>query len=163
MVVHTISLGAGVQSSTMALMAAAGEITPMPAAAIFADTQAESHNRRRSSGSASRQGNSPASAAVDGARLSKAEVEGAMKFTTGMCPKHFKRRNGRLMRRGQMDKQHLRYYRGSRKLVMVQSIVSYGVEAQHRFQEYMNLISDHMMSVSTLPESWKLRESWKTR
>lgn len=38
---HIISLGAGVQSSTMALMAAAGEITPMPACAIFADTQAE--------------------------------------------------------------------------------------------------------------------------
>lgn len=36
-----ISLGAGVQSSTMALMAAKGEITPMPDAAIFADTQAE--------------------------------------------------------------------------------------------------------------------------
>ena len=36
-----ISLGAGVQSSTMALMAAAGEIGPMPEAAIFADTQAE--------------------------------------------------------------------------------------------------------------------------
>ena len=38
---HIISLGAGVQSSTMALMAAAGEITPMPDCAIFADTQAE--------------------------------------------------------------------------------------------------------------------------
>jgi hypothetical protein len=38
---NIISLGAGVQSSTMALMAAAGEITPMPDAAIFADTQAE--------------------------------------------------------------------------------------------------------------------------
>jgi hypothetical protein len=38
---HIISLGAGVQSSTMALMAAAGEITPMPQCAIFADTQAE--------------------------------------------------------------------------------------------------------------------------
>lgn len=38
---HLLSLGAGVQSSTMALMAAAGEIVPMPAAAIFADTQAE--------------------------------------------------------------------------------------------------------------------------
>lgn len=38
---HIISLGAGVQSSTMALMAAAGEITPMPIAAIFADTQDE--------------------------------------------------------------------------------------------------------------------------
>lgn len=36
-----ISLGAGVQSSTMALMAAAGEIKPMPDAAIFADTHAE--------------------------------------------------------------------------------------------------------------------------
>jgi len=33
---HVISLGAGVQSSTMALMAAAGEITPMPDCAIFA-------------------------------------------------------------------------------------------------------------------------------
>lgn len=39
--IHLISLGAGVQSSTMALMAAHGEITPMPTAAIFADTQAE--------------------------------------------------------------------------------------------------------------------------
>lgn len=38
---HIISLGAGVQSSTMALMAARGEITPMPTAAIFADTKAE--------------------------------------------------------------------------------------------------------------------------
>lgn len=36
--IHIISLGAGVQSSTMSLMAACGEITPMPAAAIFADT-----------------------------------------------------------------------------------------------------------------------------
>lgn len=38
---NVISLGAGVQSSTMALMAAHGEITPMPDSAIFADTQAE--------------------------------------------------------------------------------------------------------------------------
>lgn len=35
---HIISLGAGVQSSTMALMAATGEITPMPTGAVFADT-----------------------------------------------------------------------------------------------------------------------------
>lgn len=33
-----ISLGAGVQSTTMALMAAHGELTPMPDCAIFADT-----------------------------------------------------------------------------------------------------------------------------
>lgn len=38
---NVISLGAGVQSSTMALMAAHGEITPMPDCAIFADTQDE--------------------------------------------------------------------------------------------------------------------------
>lgn len=38
---HFLSLGAGVQSSTLALMAAAGEIGPMPDAAIFADTQWE--------------------------------------------------------------------------------------------------------------------------
>jgi len=38
---HIISLGAGVQSSTMSLMAACGEITPMPDAAVFADTRAE--------------------------------------------------------------------------------------------------------------------------
>jgi hypothetical protein len=38
---NLISLGAGVQSSTMALMAAHGEIGPMPDAAIFADTQWE--------------------------------------------------------------------------------------------------------------------------
>ena len=38
---HIISLGAGVQSSVMALMAARGELEPMPDAAIFADTQFE--------------------------------------------------------------------------------------------------------------------------
>lgn len=38
---YIISLGAGVQSSTMALMAKYGEILPMPEAAIFADTQSE--------------------------------------------------------------------------------------------------------------------------
>lgn len=37
-VIRVISLGAGVQSTTMALMAAKGEIGPMPDAAIFADT-----------------------------------------------------------------------------------------------------------------------------
>ena len=36
-----ISLGAGVQSTCMALMAAHGEITPMPDCAVFADTQSE--------------------------------------------------------------------------------------------------------------------------
>ena len=36
-----LSLGGGVQSSTLALMAAHGEILPMPDCAIFADTQAE--------------------------------------------------------------------------------------------------------------------------
>jgi len=39
--IHIISLGAGVQSSCMALMAAHGEIRPRPVAAIFADTQDE--------------------------------------------------------------------------------------------------------------------------
>jgi hypothetical protein len=38
---RVISLGAGVQSSVMALMAAMGKITPMPDCAIFADTQFE--------------------------------------------------------------------------------------------------------------------------
>jgi 3'-phosphoadenosine 5'-phosphosulfate sulfotransferase (PAPS reductase)/FAD synthetase len=37
---NILSLGAGVQSSTMALMAAHGEL-PMPDCAIFADTQWE--------------------------------------------------------------------------------------------------------------------------
>jgi hypothetical protein len=41
MTLTVISLGAGVQSTTMALMAAHGEITPMPDCAIFADTQWE--------------------------------------------------------------------------------------------------------------------------
>jgi len=36
-----LSLGAGVQSSCLALMAAKGELGPMPDAAIFSDTQAE--------------------------------------------------------------------------------------------------------------------------
>lgn len=39
--IHAISLGAGVQSSTLALMFACGELTPMPDCAIFADTGAE--------------------------------------------------------------------------------------------------------------------------
>ena len=39
--IHIISLGAGVQSSCMALMAAKGELKPMPTCAIFADTQDE--------------------------------------------------------------------------------------------------------------------------
>jgi hypothetical protein len=38
---RVISLGAGVQSTTLALKAARGEIGPMPDAAIFADTQSE--------------------------------------------------------------------------------------------------------------------------
>lgn len=38
---RVISLGAGVQSTTLALMAALGELTPMPDCAIFADTQSE--------------------------------------------------------------------------------------------------------------------------
>lgn len=38
---QVISLGAGVQSSTLALMAAHGEIGPMPECAIFSDTGAE--------------------------------------------------------------------------------------------------------------------------
>lgn len=39
--IEVLSLGAGVQSSTLALMAARGAVRPMPAAAVFADTQAE--------------------------------------------------------------------------------------------------------------------------
>ena len=39
--IHVISLGAGVQSSVVSLMAAKGELEPMPDAAIFADTGAE--------------------------------------------------------------------------------------------------------------------------
>lgn len=39
--IHVLSTGAGVQSSVAALMAAAGEIKPMPVAGIFADTKAE--------------------------------------------------------------------------------------------------------------------------
>ncbi len=38
---NILSLGAGVQSSTLALMAAEGAITPMPDCAIFADTKWE--------------------------------------------------------------------------------------------------------------------------
>lgn len=39
-----LSLGAGVQSTCMALMAAKGEITPMPDYCLFADTGAEPHH-----------------------------------------------------------------------------------------------------------------------
>lgn len=38
---NVLNLGAGVQSSALALMAAAGEIGPMPDCAVFADTGAE--------------------------------------------------------------------------------------------------------------------------
>ena len=38
---RVLSLGAGVQSTTLALMAAKGEVLPMPDCAIFADTGAE--------------------------------------------------------------------------------------------------------------------------
>ena len=38
---NVLNLGAGVQSSALALMAAKGEIIPMPDFAVFADTQAE--------------------------------------------------------------------------------------------------------------------------
>lgn len=38
---RVLSLGAGVQSTTLALMAAHGDIGPMPDCAIFADTQSE--------------------------------------------------------------------------------------------------------------------------
>lgn len=39
--INVLSLGAGVQSTTLALRAAHGEITPMPDLAVFADTGAE--------------------------------------------------------------------------------------------------------------------------
>jgi hypothetical protein len=39
--IQVLSLGAGVQSTTLALLAVQGEVTPMPTAAIFADTQSE--------------------------------------------------------------------------------------------------------------------------
>jgi hypothetical protein len=39
--IHILSLGAGVQSSTMALKAAVGDLSPMPLCALFADTHAE--------------------------------------------------------------------------------------------------------------------------
>ena len=39
--ITVLSLGAGVQSTTVALMAAVGEIKPMPDCAIFADTRWE--------------------------------------------------------------------------------------------------------------------------
>jgi len=38
---HVVSLGAGVQSTTLVLLAKHGEVTPMPDAAVFADTQSE--------------------------------------------------------------------------------------------------------------------------
>ncbi len=41
MLSNVLSLGAGVQSSVMALMAAKGELSPMPDCAIFSDTQWE--------------------------------------------------------------------------------------------------------------------------
>lgn len=41
MTLRVLSLGAGVQSTTLALMAARGEVTPMPDCAIFADTKWE--------------------------------------------------------------------------------------------------------------------------
>ncbi len=45
--IHIISLGAGVQSSTMALMAAHGKITPMPKCAIFCGYAGRAEERLR--------------------------------------------------------------------------------------------------------------------
>ncbi len=45
-----ISLGAGVQSTTLALMATRGEIGPMPSCAIFADTGDEPETPSTASG-----------------------------------------------------------------------------------------------------------------
>ena len=39
--INVLSLGAGVQSSTLAMMFAKGELKPMPDFAVFADTQGE--------------------------------------------------------------------------------------------------------------------------
>jgi hypothetical protein len=46
-IIRVLSLGAGVQSATLALMAAAGEISPMPDVAIFADTGDEKRGTYR--------------------------------------------------------------------------------------------------------------------
>lgn len=53
---NVISMGAGVQSSCMALMAKHGEIEPMPDFAIFSDTQAEAGYRTRNNPKGEREG-----------------------------------------------------------------------------------------------------------
>ena len=54
--VQVLSLGAGVQSSMLALASAKGEITPMPDCAIFSDTQAETGYKTRNNPKGEREG-----------------------------------------------------------------------------------------------------------
>jgi hypothetical protein len=54
--IHAISMGAGVQSSCMALMAKHGEIEPMPDFAIFSDTQGEAGYKTRNNPKGEREG-----------------------------------------------------------------------------------------------------------
>ena len=53
---RVLSLGAGVESTTFALMAAYGEIGPMPDAAVFADTVALDAAMRRNGPAAGMRG-----------------------------------------------------------------------------------------------------------
>jgi hypothetical protein len=79
---RVLSLGAGVQSTTLALMAAAGEIGPMPDAAIFADTGWEPASVYRQLDWLSEQGRLPFPVHIVSAGDIKADIL-ARRSTTG--------------------------------------------------------------------------------
>ena len=67
-------------------------------------------------------------------------------YRIDMCPAHFRRRNGRLMRRGQIEKQRLIYVRTSRRPAFVHGIIHELLESQQRANEWMNVMVAHMQS-----------------
>src|SRR5438105_101260 len=68
------------------------------------------------------------------------------------CAARYRRRNGRLMRRGQLTKQRLTYVRMPRRPVMVRGIINELLESQKRFSEYANLMMAHMQATASIPE-----------
>lgn len=67
-----------------------------------------------------------------------------MKYQPGLCPAYLRRRNGRLMRRGQIEKQKLTYVRRTRRPVLVRFIINDLLDSQLQFHEYANLLMEQM-------------------
>jgi len=105
---QVLSLGAGVQSSTMALMAAHGDITPMPDCAIFADTMDEPSYVYEWLDWLETKLPFPVYKVVQGEGLSKAVLKvrlskKGINYTNGNIPVFVKKQSGKL--RGMLSRQ----------------------------------------------------------